>query len=359
VAGSLAGVRYARGDIAGAASHAEHALNAEGSEAARQLRGNLMWLRLVLGAWDEGLALAGELIEEGDRAGDLWNLVTPLGAAARIHAWRGRDALAVDLATRAVKISRRLGNPADQIDALESLCIALGEAGHPTDAAAVAAQVPLLYDAGVEYRPDYPWSFAACAEAFLEAGDPVSATEMIERARAEDGRVGWSASVDRVDALIRHHIGETQDGLDMLEPWLREPTGFPFEQARVDEVAARLLHALGERDPAVARAGRALDAYRALAVGPRIARMEEWLAKRRRRVTGRPKSQLPAGMTPRELEVMNLILHGLTTGQIAEVLYISRGTARKHIENLMRKAEAPRRSGLVAFAREHNIRPRF
>lgn len=45
------------------------------------------------------------------------------------------------------------------------------------------------------------------------------------------------------------------------------------------------------------------------------------------------------GLTPRELEILELLATGKTYNQIAEELFVSNGTIRKHIENLYRKLE--------------------
>jgi HD-GYP domain-containing protein (c-di-GMP phosphodiesterase class II)/DNA-binding CsgD family transcriptional regulator len=64
----------------------------------------------------------------------------------------------------------------------------------------------------------------------------------------------------------------------------------------------------------------------------------------RRRVAG------PAGLTPRELEVLGLIARGATTGEVAVRLGISRKTAGTHIERIYVKTGASSRSTATLFA---------
>jgi DNA-binding CsgD family transcriptional regulator len=64
----------------------------------------------------------------------------------------------------------------------------------------------------------------------------------------------------------------------------------------------------------------------------------------RRRVAG------PAGLTPRELEVLGLIARGATTSEVAVRLGISRKTAGTHIERIYVKTGASSRSTATLFA---------
>jgi len=64
----------------------------------------------------------------------------------------------------------------------------------------------------------------------------------------------------------------------------------------------------------------------------------------RRRVAG------PAGLTPREIEVLGLIARGAATGDVADQLGISRKTAGTHIERIYAKTGASSRSTATLFA---------
>jgi DNA-binding NarL/FixJ family response regulator len=50
-----------------------------------------------------------------------------------------------------------------------------------------------------------------------------------------------------------------------------------------------------------------------------------------------PRQNLHPSLTPRELEVLRLLASGQTNQQIANTLVISRGTAKIHVERIIRK----------------------
>ena len=72
--------------------------------------------------------------------------------------------------------------------------------------------------------------------------------------------------------------------------------------------------------------------------------------------TGRPKrASGPAGLTPREVEVLILISRGATTSDVARDLGISRKTAGTHIERIYTKTGASSRSTATLFALRHGL----
>jgi DNA-binding NarL/FixJ family response regulator len=63
-----------------------------------------------------------------------------------------------------------------------------------------------------------------------------------------------------------------------------------------------------------------------------------------------PDDLADLGVTPREVEVLALLGHGLSNRDIAARLYLSPRTVEKHVENLSRKIAARSRNELIAYA---------
>ncbi len=71
--------------------------------------------------------------------------------------------------------------------------------------------------------------------------------------------------------------------------------------------------------------------------------------KRRKRHSG------PAGLTPREIEVLTLIARGASNRQVAHALNITPKTASTHIERIYTKIGASTRSTATLFAVQHGL----
>jgi DNA-binding CsgD family transcriptional regulator len=63
----------------------------------------------------------------------------------------------------------------------------------------------------------------------------------------------------------------------------------------------------------------------------------------------------PAGLTPREVEVLRLVARGLSNREIAEQLVITPKTAANHVEHIYAKTGASNRARASLFAVEHGL----
>jgi DNA-binding NarL/FixJ family response regulator len=67
---------------------------------------------------------------------------------------------------------------------------------------------------------------------------------------------------------------------------------------------------------------------------------------------GRAGTDQPIALTPRQLQIVDLIAQGATDREIATRLRISESTAHKHVQNALRRSKTRTRSQLVAVARQ-------
>jgi predicted ATPase/DNA-binding CsgD family transcriptional regulator/DNA-binding XRE family transcriptional regulator len=96
-------------------------------------------------------------------------------------------------------------------------------------------------------------------------------------------------------------------------------------------------------------AGQILPLKEAITEGLSIA------ALARSKVSDNSSTSYPAGLTPREVEVLRLVAQGLTNAQIAVKLVISQGTVNAHLTSLYRKLNTSSRAVATRFALEHGL----
>jgi DNA-binding CsgD family transcriptional regulator len=63
------------------------------------------------------------------------------------------------------------------------------------------------------------------------------------------------------------------------------------------------------------------------------------------------------GITKRELEILELIAHGMSNREIAEKLFVSENTVKTHSSRLFDKLSAKRRTQAVQIAKENGLIP--
>jgi non-specific serine/threonine protein kinase len=68
-----------------------------------------------------------------------------------------------------------------------------------------------------------------------------------------------------------------------------------------------------------------------------------------------PRPPVSMGLTPREIEVLRLLVEGLSDKEIAEALGTSRRTASKHVETIRGKLDVPSRTAAAMYATRHGL----
>jgi DNA-binding NarL/FixJ family response regulator len=71
--------------------------------------------------------------------------------------------------------------------------------------------------------------------------------------------------------------------------------------------------------------------------------------------TEAPPPELPDDLTPREVEVLELIAAGLTNAEIAERLVVSAATVKSHVNHIFSKIGARDRAQAVVYAYANGI----
>lgn len=138
----------------------------------------------------------------------------------------------------------------------------------------------------------------------------------------------------------------------------------PADRAEHERAEATVRAALGESTFAVERAaGRASSAVAAIreaiaaaAAVPAVLPPEEPPTGAGSTATGSPPTAgRPAGLSEREVEVLQLLAAGLTNAQIAERLFLSPNTIGAHLRRIYDKLAVTSRSAATRFAVEHHL----
>ncbi|MEP6733123.1 MAG: LuxR C-terminal-related transcriptional regulator [bacterium] len=121
----------------------------------------------------------------------------------------------------------------------------------------------------------------------------------------------------------------------------------PHDFARTRVLIGRACDALGDAESAELEGSAARDIFERLGAAYEL--------------TGvmKPKpialSEMPGGMTERELEVLSLLAKGKTNRAIAESLGISEKTVARHVSNLFTKIRVTSRAAATAYAYDHEL----
>jgi DNA-binding CsgD family transcriptional regulator len=269
-------------------------------------------VRLLLGAWEAAEADAHASIELGEHAGV--SLCPALLVIGRLRSRRGdpEAGATLDDAWRRAVASQELQRLGPAAAARAEDAWLEGELGR------VAELVRPAYELAVARRD--AWTRAELAHWLRRAGEPVAADpgdpEPYARAMAGD----WQGAADAWERL-----------------------GFPYERAE----------ALSEADDPSARLD-ALARFEALGALRAAAHLRRRLrAAGVKRIPRGPRSAsraAPAGLTPREAEVLDLIAGGATNAEIAKALVISPKTVDHHVSAVLGKLGVGSRREAAAAA---------
>lgn len=87
-----------------------------------------------------------------------------------------------------------------------------------------------------------------------------------------------------------------------------------------------------------------------------VARGEEWYSQQvMSKVIAWARGEHPAGLTAREVEVLRLVVEGLSNKEIAHRLEVAERTVQFHVSNILQKLGAASRVEAAVWAKDHGI----
>jgi DNA-binding CsgD family transcriptional regulator len=132
----------------------------------------------------------------------------------------------------------------------------------------------------------------------------------------------------------------------------------PYDELLALEQRGRCLVAAGERDPGLSLLNTAQQRLWQLGArwdADRVARVLRQHDVQVLRTWRRGRRGYGAELSPRELQVVELVARGMTNKQIAHSLFISSQTVRRHVYNSMRKLSVSSRTALAMAAAEAGL----
>jgi predicted ATPase/DNA-binding CsgD family transcriptional regulator len=352
-------------------------------------RGNLAVARSLT---EEALALNREL---GDKWGIAWDLLSLAGLLSQL----GEYTRARALLEESLEMHRELGNtmgisgslqwlawvlflsqgdPATVHSLIEECLVLFRELGDKEaiafsfyvsgqialsqgDAAAarsLAEESVVLYRE-MGYWQGTTWALSVLASVVAVQGDHVAARALYEESLAVARKIGdkW-AIASCLEGLAR--LGEPAWAARLwgAAEALREAVSAPIPpvyRASYERLVATTRTQLGEKAFAAAWAdGRTMTLEQVLATLGSVMPFSQVPAALGK-IPIVSLSLSPAGLTPRESEVLRLLVQGLTSVQIAERLMIGVVTVNFHVRSIYSKLGVTSRSAATRYALEHHL----
>jgi predicted ATPase/DNA-binding CsgD family transcriptional regulator len=337
-------------------------------------KGDVAWTATALNLLADASLQAGQIKQaESDvaealaiarGAGDGWNEGYALGIQARLAGLHGKLREARELGEAGLGVMRRI----DQQWGVAKLMLGLGYLaalrGDPAGALdCYLAALPILRE--IDSRPETARCLAGIGRVALDQGQLDVArqhlTESLRLSHSTGARLGVARALEAF-AVLTAAEGHADVALQLTAAaeGLRDAAGFPPLSAGRKQRTLTAARSLGEAATSRLWAeGRAMTADAAVAAAlsaPEPAPMPQ-------RPAGGPVaspelSPLP-GLTPRESEIVALIVRGHSNKGIADDLVISPATAARHVANILAKLGFTSRAQIAAWAAgNESVHPR-
>ncbi len=229
-------------------------------------------------------------------------------------------------------------------------CLALVRLGQGHAAVALAGLRAALAGAATD-GVTRPVLLAAQVDAALTAGDLTLAQQAAVQLSVAAERLNTpavSAAAQQAQGAVSLAGDDASAALADLRGarsrW--QALGLPYEEAQARLLIGTAARALGDDE------GARLEVQAARRTFERLGARRDALHAAAFLAAG---SDRPAGLTPREIEVLRLVAGARSNRQIAQTLAISEHTVGRHVQNIFTKLGVSSRAAATAFAIEHQL----
>jgi len=307
---------------------------------------HVLW---ATGRWAEAERAAEHALADG--RGGITTRITALHALGYVALSRGELDLATDRLTEAYEAGRQMGELQRLSPALWGLAEVALQAGDPAIAIERCEAGRTASEAVNDAAYLFPYLVTG-TRAYLAAHDPSGATRWVEAVTAglrRRGVPGTLPAIDHAAGLLALASGSTAQSRASLttaaEAWRRLGRVWEGTAALIDLAECEL------RTNRLAEVVRIAGEAEEIAAGLPC----PLLVRRAAAVLGRARALHPtdapwAPLTAREFEVARLIARGGTNASIAAELGLSARTIASHVEHILAKLGAERRSEIAAWA---------
>jgi len=198
------------------------------------------------------------------------------------------------------------------------------------------------------------------AEAALWKSDMDRARRLAARMRRDSNRLGHRlglAWADACEALVELLKGDKRRSVEMLRNVAEQLEAVPYvpDAARVRRQLARALSETGDREAATRELRRAHEVFAHLGATPELDATREQLRQLGARPPMRSSVSGAAGLTGRELEIVQLVAARRSNKEIGTALDISSRTVSTHLSNIFAKLGVASRGELADYARKEGL----
>ena len=297
-------------------------------------------LMQLAGSWLEAIEEARRASERVARRVDWQATANAYYQQGEVHRLRG-DFAAAEQAYRSASEAGREAQP--------GLALLRLAQGRPQDAVSAVRGTLQATDRRLPRARLLP----AAVEIALAAGDVDDARRFageLQQIAADFGTEVLGAMAAHALGAVALAEGRSEAALEPLRRAFRvwNEVGAPYIAARLRVLIAQACRALGDRDTATLELDLARQVFEQLGAAPDLAALDA------------PGSSggghaAPAGLSPRELEVLRLVAAGKTNKSIAKQLFLSEKTVDRHVSNIFAKTNVGSRAAATAFAYQHGL----